>query len=316
MKPRRSESGIALVTAILVVALAAIASAAILSSANIAIRRTTNFQESEVAWWYASGVESWVKSILERDAEDNRLDALNDSWAKPVDYLPVDEGYVRGLVVDLQGRFNLNNLATPRRENYERQLTVFVRLLVNADIADELQARAIASAIRDWCDSDIEPTGFDGAEDSDYLGIDPPYRVPNRMMASVSELLAVKGITRETYRKLAPLLAALPRFDVPINVNTAPEAVLAALATQPRAELAAFVRERTDQPAESVDELFNARAAFTAEDADPSLMSVDSSFFMLQSEVYIGSGVVRLYSFYFRPRSGAPAVYGRSTDTP
>src|SRR5690606_16912252 len=61
------QTGIALITAVLVVALAAMASTAILVSAHIAIRRTANLQESELAWWYASGVESWVKSLLERD---------------------------------------------------------------------------------------------------------------------------------------------------------------------------------------------------------------------------------------------------------
>lgn len=312
---RHSESGIALITAVLVVALAAIASAAILASANIAIRRTANLQESEVAWWYASGVESWVKSILERDADDNQTDSYADAWARPVDYLPIDEGFVRGQIVDLQGRFNLNNLATPNTADYQKQLAVFVRLLSQADIADEFQARAIASAIRDWADVDSEPTGFDGAEDSEYLGIDPPYRVPNRLLSSVTELLAVKGVTREIYAKLANLVSALPQYGLPINVNTAPDPVLHALAAQPRAEIEVFIRERIEKPAENVAELFNARGLYTAQDADQNMMSVSSSYFMLRAEVFIGSGRVALYSFYFRPRSGAPAVYGRSTDT-
>src|SRR3546814_18522805 len=66
---KRAQHGIALITAIFIVALAAIAAAAILSSANLAIHRTQNLQESELAWWYVDGVESWVKTILLRDAE-------------------------------------------------------------------------------------------------------------------------------------------------------------------------------------------------------------------------------------------------------
>src|SRR3546814_13490993 len=89
--------------------LAAIAAAAILSSANLAIHRTQNLQESELAWWYVDGVESWVKTILLRDAEINKYDSLGDIWAMPVDFLPVDEGGLRGGVTDLQGRYNLNN---------------------------------------------------------------------------------------------------------------------------------------------------------------------------------------------------------------
>jgi general secretion pathway protein K len=314
MNRDRKQSGIALITAILVVALAAMASAAILVSAHLSIRRTANLQESELAWWYASGVESWVKSLLERDLDNNRIDALSDIWAQPVDYLPVDEGFVRGQVVDLQGLFNLNNLGTPDLEEYERQLQVFARLLRYAEIAQEAQARAIGAAIRDWIDADSEPTGADGAEDNDYLRLDPPYRAANRMISSVSELLAIRGVTREMYPRLAPLVAAIPQYGVPINVNTAPPAVLYALAAEPRPGLENFVRDRIDKPAESVSELFNESGLFTAEDAVQDMMSVSSRFFQLRAEVFIGSGRVALYSFYFRPPGAAPTVYGRSTD--
>jgi general secretion pathway protein K len=314
VKPPRIQGGIALITAILVVALAAMASAAILVSAHLAIRRTANLQESELAWWYASGVESWVKSLLERDLDNNRIDALTDIWAQPVDYLPVDEGFVRGQITDLQGRFNLNNLGTPDLDEYEQQVQIFARLLRYAEIAQETQARAIAAAIRDWIDADSEPTGVDGAEDNDYLRLDPPYRAANRMISSVSELLAIRGVTREIYPKLAPLVAAVPQYGVPINVNTAPPAVLYALAAQARPGLETFVRDRIEKPAESVSELFNESGLFTAEDAPQALMSVTSNFFMLRAEVFIGSGRVPLYSFYFRPPGAVPTIYGRSTD--
>jgi type II secretory pathway component PulK len=85
------QRGIALVTAILVMALAVIAATAIMTSSNIAVHRAANLQDSERAWWYADGVEGWVKSVLERDLEDNQIDSLKDIWAKPVDYLPVDQ---------------------------------------------------------------------------------------------------------------------------------------------------------------------------------------------------------------------------------
>ncbi|SFF32425.1 general secretion pathway protein K [Fontimonas thermophila] len=312
---RRPQSGIALITAVLVVALAAIASAAILSSTQIAIRRTANLQDSERAWWYADGVESWVKSILERDLEDNQTDSYADAWAHPVDYLPIDEGFIRGQVIDLQGLYNLNNLAAATPAEFKKQQEIFVRLLSRAEIADEFQAHALAAAIRDWADADSEPTGFDGAEDTEYLGIDPPYRVANRLFTSVSELLAVKGVTPEIYARLANLVTALPETGVPINVNTAPPVLLQALAAQPRPEIEQFVRERAEKPAASVSELFNERALYTAQDADQSLMSVTSRYFMLRAEVFVGSSRVALYSWYFRPRSGIPVVLGRSIDT-
>src|SRR3546814_3656850 len=126
---KRAQHGIALITAIFIVALAAIAAAAILSSANLAIHRTQNLQESELAWWYVDGVESWVKTILLRDAEINKYDSLGDIWAMPVDFLPVDEGVLRGGVTDLQGRYNLNNLAvTDRSEEHTSELQSLMRI--------------------------------------------------------------------------------------------------------------------------------------------------------------------------------------------
>lgn len=316
MGHRKSQHGIALVTAILVVAMAAIASAAILASANIAIRRTANLQESELAWWYATGVESFVKSVLERDADENKTDSLLDSWAKAADYLPVDEGFVRGQVVDLQGRFNLNNLAIASPDAAAKQQRVFVRLLTAAGAETEQQAQAIAAATRDWIDADSEPTGFDGAEDTEYLGMTPlPYRIPNRPMVSVSELLAVRGMTKAIYANLRDLVTALPVNKnqvriAPININTAPDGLLRVLANQPSAELEVFIRERVEKPAESTSD---PRLGPGASEVP---LTVSSSYFMLRSEIYIGSGRVGLYSFYFRPpNGGAPVIYGRSTDT-
>lgn len=312
---RARQRGVALITAIMIVALAAIAAAAMLSSSNLAVHRTQNLQESEIAWWYVDGVESWVKTILLRDSEMNKSDSLRDIWAKPVDFLPVDEGGLRGGVTDLQGRFNLNNLAAFDPESYQQQLAVFTRLYQLATEGDEYQARGIADAIRDYVDSDSQPTGSDGAEDADYLGLTPARRVPNSLMVSVTELLAVKGMTPVLFGKLAPYLCALPKVGTTINVNTASPLLMRALTPSPGPELDQFLEDRVTKPAENVSELFNSRKVFGADAVQTSLLGTTSQFFELQAEAYIGSGRVALYSFYYRPSSGTPLVYGRSTFT-
>lgn len=305
----KHQRGVALITAMLVVALASIAAAAILTSANVAIHRSTNLIQSEKGWWYVSGVEAWIKTILQRDAEDNSTDSLQDAWAKPVDYLPVDEGYIRGTITDLHGRFNLNNLGIADPQQYTRYREQFERLLQNIEGADPFQARAIADAVRDWVDADSEPTGFNGGEDAEYLGFNPPYRVANQPMQSVSELLAVKGMTRELYARLLPHVAALPETNTPVNINTATEPVLRSLVKQATPELEKFLRERADTPSEDVS------AQQTAFGPETPPISVNSRYFMLRTEAFIGSGRTALYSFYLRPQGGAPIVLGRSTDT-
>ncbi|TXH03532.1 MAG: general secretion pathway protein GspK [Nevskiaceae bacterium] len=324
---RRRETGVALVTAILVVALASIAAAAILSAANIAIHRAGNLQDSEKAWWYADGVEAWVATILERDAKDNSTDSFKDAWAKPVDYLPVDEGYVKGRIDDLQGRFNLNNFGDADPQRYKVYVALFERLLQNIEGADPSQAQPLAAAIRDWIDSDSDPTGYDGAEDSEYLSHAPPYRTPNRPMESVSEVLAVKGMTRELYDRLThcastpagpvSCITALPVYPTAINLNTAPEPLLRALSKQPTGALDLFLRDRNIKPLENAADAFNAPPAgfLTAADGiTQKMVTVQSDFFLLRAEVFIGSGRLALYSFYWRPSQGATIVLGRSTD--
>ncbi|QHS09481.1 type II secretion system minor pseudopilin GspK [Sinimarinibacterium sp. NLF-5-8] len=309
MKRPGKHRGVALITAILVVALAAIASTAILVSANLAIRRTANLQDSELGWWYANGIEAWVQSMLARDLDFNRTDARQEIM------LPIDEGMARGSIIDLQGRFNLNNLGVENLEEYERHVGVWVRLLRHLEVAEEYQARALAASIRDWIDSDSQPTGADGAEDNDYLRLDPPYRTANRLLSSPSELLAIRGITPKLYTAIAQYVTALPVIPTPINVNTAEPVVLTALVSEPRPALEEFIRQREQKPAENLQDLIN-QGVFTASDVPNQMLATNSQFFMLRAEVLIGSGRVALYSSFFRPTGGQPAIFARSLNTP
>ena len=331
---KKQESGIALITAILVVALASIAAAAMLVSANISIHRFSNLQESEKGWWYADGIESWVKTILERDAADNVIDSFKDAWAQPVDYLPVDEGHVRGRIEDLQGRLNLNNFAADQA-HFENYAALFERLLTNIPGADPGLAKPLADAIRDWIDTDSQPTGFDGAEDNEYLTLTPPYRTPNRPMESVSEVLAVKGMTKDLYYKLThcamtktgpvSCITALPlntsvgsSVVTAININTAPEPLVRALAKKPSASIDSFLNTRDTKPFEVASAAFQAAPVgflTTADGISSDMVDVKSRYFLLHAETFIGSGRVALYSFYYRPPSGPSIVLGHSTDT-
>ncbi len=68
----------------------------------------------------------------------------------------------------------------------------------------------------------------DGAEDSVYMEMDPPYRTPNLPITSTSELLAMPGVTRAEFDTLAPYIVALP-IGVQINTCDALPLVLDAL---------------------------------------------------------------------------------------
>lgn len=312
-RPARRHRGIALITAMLVMALAAIAAAAVLGSANAAIRRSATLIDGERAWWYASGVESWVRSILERDTKNSQLDGLGEDWAQPVDFLPVEQGGLRGGLEDLQGRFNLNNLAAPAPKNaeYLKQWQQLFRVL-DLDLS---QAQPLAAAIRDWIDTNSTPESG-GAEDDYYQGLEQPYRAANQPLQSPSELLAIKGMSRETYLRLAPFVTALPGGPAPtaVNVNTAKKEVLMALSPNMDAsKVDTWLRERVKNPVDNPQKLYANQTL--AADVPPDAVSARSEYFQLNVTAFIGSGQVQLYSVLRRPASGPPLVIARSLGT-
>ncbi len=309
MSTRPKQRGVALITALLVVALASIAAVAMLSAQNVAIHRTGNILASQQAWWYATGMEQWAVTLLDRDHQDGTVDSLDEQWARQVDFLPIENGYLKGHMVDLQGRFNLNSLAAPKPEAAMQQ---FMRLLENIPDVDPVQAPALAQAVRDWIDADINPQIPDGAEDNYYLGLEPAYRTPNRLMDTPSELLAVRGFTPAIYRALAPYVATLPQAGSAINVNTAPAPVLMSLAPDlDPAQIASLVDARKDKPYASVQS-FLAEPAFAGRSIKDNGLSVSSQYFLARGEVHVGDGRVILYSLLYRDNRGNTRVIEHS----
>lgn len=180
----------------------------------------------------------------------------------------------------------------------QEQMKVLQRLLTRLELKPEL-----AQAIADWIDPDPDPLFPDGAEDSDYTVLNPPYLAANQPFVSVSELRLVKGVDREIYDTLAPLVCALPP-GVALNVNTAPALVLAALDEKvDLADLERLLEERPAEGYENVDELLNA-AKITLDAPTKALLSVDSQYFLLQAEARVGDGRAMLYSMIFRDENG------------
>ena len=304
----RRARGVALITALLVVAIATMAATALLSSTHVAIHRTASLRDSEEAWWVARGVEAWVLGILDKDAKDHDYDGLDEAWAQPVDHLPVDQGFVRGQIADLQGRFNLNNLSrdVDTKHDYQKQFETLLRNLPEVTAPLNLVA-----AIQDWIDADQTPSPG-GAEDSTYLELNPPYRAANRPFTVVSELLAVQGMTAEVYDKLKDFVCALPE-TTKVNVNTAPVPVLIAVGAD-ATKIAQWESRRKEQPVTNAGEVQNFIRDYMGPDTRPDQLAFASTYFQIQGEVFVGSSRVALYSLIHRPDPGPPTVLAHSAD--
>ena len=225
----KRQQGIALITAMLLVALITTLTYGLKWDNELDLRRTYVSMFREEAIQAALGAESWVLTILRQDAEDSQTDHLGEIWASEFPVLPVGgpgdsiQGEIYGELTDLQGRFNINNLIDGNGELDEASFEQFQRLL----IALGLDVR-FAGIAADWIDADQDPSFPDGAEDSIYTGLIPPYRAANQLLSSTSELAALEGMDKETMDILLPHISALPGFQ-PINVNTATGPVLQSL---------------------------------------------------------------------------------------
>lgn len=303
------QGGIALVTAIFVVALATIAAAAMFESINVAMHRTNNVQGSEQSQWYALSIESWVCSVLQRESPDLRVRGyltLTDAWAQPV-ALPIDRGVAGAKLEDLQGRFNINNFGALNPTPYMEQ---FQRLVQNIPGANSPETGALTAAIRDWVDFDSQPWGGWGAEDIYYMSLPRPYRTSNRLMKSPSELLLVRGMTQELYDAIYPYVTTLPTTNAKINVNTASLPVLESL-TGDASGIGQFAAGREFSPAKSVQELV-ARDVFPKNSTVPSFIDVNSNYFQLQTVVDVDGVRLKLYSTIIWPAIGRPTVISHS----
>ena len=290
----RRQRGAALIIALLAVALATVSAVALTSRQHFDIRRTANILLVDQAWLYALGAESLAHKVLERDARESETDHLGEMWAMVMPPLPIEGGSVQGRLHDLSGRFNLNSVVDGQGQGDTYGFEQFRRLLVSLDLDP-----ALADALLDWIDSDDEVTFPGGAEEAWYLSREPPYRVANRPLVSVSELRLVRGFDNDVMMVLAPYVAALP-VDTALNINTAPARVLASLADQLQLdELERWVAQRDESDGFDSVESFMQQPPFVGEagdQMDQQRLAVRSEYFLFEASVTLAELSVRLYA--------------------
>lgn len=286
------QHGVALITALLIVALATSLAVAGFSRQMVLIRRTANVLHHDQANFYALGGEHWARLLLQRD--DPSVDTLKENWAIRLPALPIEGGTLQGELSDLQGRFNINNLLTDAGDVSQADVARFERLLLALEISPVL-----AQPLVDWLDADTNPQLPSGAEDTFYLGQKISYRAANRLMIDISELRAISGFTAEIFEKLSPYVCALPR-RTPLNVNTASAINLRILAPEMTlADTEALLLTREKQPFTSIQEMLK-HEALVGRRVEADGLSVNSQFFLYRGEATIDRGSARLQTMLQR----------------
>lgn len=294
------QRGVVLITAILMVALLAGIASSLGLGQQVWLRQTENLNERALADSLRHSALGWITILLARDAKDNKIDHLGELWAKQLPPLPAEGGMIAVSIRDAQALFNLNNLVRGGAPSVA-DIAMF-RKLLEAQGLDP----ALSEAVLDWIDPDSDKRPG-GAEDVDYLAQQPPYRAANQPLSSIDELRLVRGFNVKVIEALRPHVTVLPEpTPTPINVNTAPAAVLAAMFPNLDATaLQPLLRQRETQPFQDSNQFLQQLPPGTP--APQVVHGVRSGYFLVTLSVKTGRLERRSEALIARP-DGRPAA--------
>ncbi|HYB71541.1 MAG TPA: hypothetical protein VEH80_12750, partial [Candidatus Bathyarchaeia archaeon] len=204
--------------------------------------------------------------------------------------VPFGSGQFSYRLSDEEARLNLNT-ASPDR---------MARLLQALGVERKTRD-VIVDSIQDWKDPDDLPRA-NGAESADYyLTLPVPYRARNARIQDPTELLQIRGVTRELYLGhdgqpgLAETTTVFGREFV--NLNTAPAAVLSALGLA-EAEIGEVLKQRAGAPYTVVPARFTTRA-----------LAVGSATFRIEAEGWVaGAPRARIVAIVQRQNRSSSVV--------
>jgi general secretion pathway protein K len=294
--------GAAVILAMLLAALAATIAATLFADQQRWTRAVLQRRDQVQAQALVMAGVQWARQILHGDGRAKRIDHLGEPWAAALPPIPLENGEIRGMIADATALLNVNALdgtgiaAEAQRDSIER---LFAQRGGPAGAID---------AIADWIDADgvVRPNG---AEDAFYAGQGVALLPPNGPVVRVAELAAVRGVSLPLLAAVSPLLTALPA-STPLNVNTAPPEVLAAILRDARGDaVAALIGKRAERPFNDVAD-FRARLPQGATLANDAWLTVRSDYFYVSVEARQGSTVARARALLHRsgPGKTLPAV--------
>lgn len=242
---------------------------------HLLIRRIGNQNIAEKGYQYAVGVNAWAQRVLHEDA-NREIDYYGEDWAefgKPPEEdedgyqefsltpssqldeeeLPTidfgNEAELEFEIIDLQSRYNLNNIANQNPEIQNEQRIIFLNILEAIQIEDSDTRQRLYGALKDWLDEG-GLISANGVESGTYRSKDIPYFAADQKLVSLAELRFVEGFTTEIINQLKPHVTVLPIDLAKLNINSASAEVLAALNTSPVVDITPvqfFLAEREDE---------------------------------------------------------------------
>jgi len=321
------QTGIALITVLLVVALAVIVTTHMIERLQLQMQRNTNIQTNEQAYWYAMGAEAFAKTLLQQVKKKSpSITTLQQAWAQKAQSYPVDNGEISGKIIDLQACFNLNALREKTTDYSVGKKSVlrkaFESLIVNLNIegVGQFEAEYMTDALVDWLDSNSDIVSAGGAEDSDYEAKAFPYLAANNLLASVNELRVIEHFNVTVIKKLKDFVCVIPENDqLRIDVNTVQASqapmIAAILGTNTTvADVQEALTARSEKGFQSVDEFFQ-QPQFSHSKIGSDVkqyFTVNSDYFKLLSTAKFANSYFKLTSIMKIVNNQQVTVIGRT----
>lgn len=301
---RVTARGAAVVLALVTVFLCASLASAVIASVGRSIEVADGLSGQAQARLLARAAVDWARNVLSDDRRRTAIDHLQEPWAVRVPPTPVGEAEVAGEIVELSGRYNLNNLIRNGAVD-EAAVARVVRLLVLLDVAEpdaEERVRTLAEAMQPPRPEELFVDALTGARS-------PERAIFAGGLYDLRELSRLDGFDARLIAALAEVAAVTPSPS-PVNLNTAPAEVLHAVVDGLSLDAArVLVSERASAWYRSVSD-FTARlppgATLPSDVAD-----VRSRFFLVTGRARYGDTVTAMEVLLDRRQNWADILWQR-----
>ncbi|MAM70105.1 MAG: hypothetical protein CMP91_03035 [Gammaproteobacteria bacterium] len=315
------HKGIALLAALIFMLAIVLTMGNIFYSHQLDVSRLSKNLHGDQALLLALSAENWARQLLSAEQDDPEVDNLQENWAIAVPVLPIEGGFLRGCLQDLQGRVNLSSFGVydSERLNAEMQNEAngLARMWLSLLRMHELSFNeASVATIIDWVDVDDTRISEWGAEQQSYDANRTLVMVANSVLTDIEELAVMRGYGPNSLALLRPWLSALPR-PTTININTAPQQILQAMGgTLPQAFSDYVLSERPFYSLESFHEGLAAAMDMEIQEVETmwpdNLVGINSDYFSLQLQVSLGESQLQIESILGRFDRNEPAVISRT----
>ncbi|RZL35654.1 MAG: general secretion pathway protein GspK [Rubrivivax sp.] len=293
MKRRTRQCGAALLTAMIIVTLIASLAAGMVWQQYRAVQIEAAERARAQSGWILQGALDWARLILKEDIRADQSkppikDHLGEPWAVPLaearlsTFLAAErsnaadddgpEAFLSGTIEDAQSRYNLRALAAGPQVPPEEKLTL-------AQLCSQVNAPpGTDTVIIDGLRAAFPAAASSPAGPASGPSTGPSTNQAGPLQPAGLDQLSWLGLDADTLKRLQPYVVLLPK-DTPVNLNTAPREVIAALLNIDLASAERIVQGRKGRPLQTIADA----AALLSPNFQipPTRASVNSSFFIV-----------------------------------